>query len=122
MELDRGAVRELTDRPRGPVERLRAEVRPDVLVDIVRNPRERWWHREACARALAGLVPPENAEDLFALARDGQESTEIRSSPLDALATPPPVRTAPACSTGCASRRASTSPSGWPWRSCVPGR
>jgi hypothetical protein len=39
VDLDRAAVRELIDRPRGPVERLRAEVRPDVLVDVVRDPR-----------------------------------------------------------------------------------
>jgi hypothetical protein len=89
VDLDRAAVRELIDRPRGPVERLRAEVRPDVLVDVVRDPRAQWWHREACARALAGLVPPEHAAELFGLARDAQVSTEIRRSLLEALAVTP---------------------------------
>jgi HEAT repeat protein len=89
VDLDRAAVRELIGRPRGPVERLRAEAPPDVLVDIVRDPREEWWRREACARALAGLVPPENAAELFALARDGQVTTEIRRSLLGALAATP---------------------------------
>ncbi|MCA9567054.1 MAG: hypothetical protein KC656_04390, partial [Myxococcales bacterium] len=66
-----------------------ADVEADRLAACVLHPREPWWRRRCCAKALDGRVPTDSVDALEALVHDETLESELRGAVLLALASRP---------------------------------